>query len=92
MNHKRVERIWRQEGLKVPKKQPRKGPLWFNDGRIEAPHRPVNRFSESQRRLLLEVTNSPDFTRPSVSNDNPYSDLLFKTLKWPRPLLLLRLS
>ena len=25
MNHKRVERIWRQEGLKVPKKQPRRG-------------------------------------------------------------------
>ena len=32
MNHKRVERIWRQEGLKVPKKQPRKGRLWLNDG------------------------------------------------------------
>ena len=23
VNHKRVERIWRQEGLKVPKKQPK---------------------------------------------------------------------
>ena len=32
VNHKRVERIWRQEGLKVPKKQPRKGRLWLNDG------------------------------------------------------------
>ena len=32
MNHKRVERIWRQEGLKVPKKQPRRGRLWLNDG------------------------------------------------------------
>jgi transposase InsO family protein len=32
VNHKRVERIWRQEGLKVPKKQPRRGRLWFNDG------------------------------------------------------------
>ena len=32
MNHKRVERIWRQEGLKVPLKQPRKGRLWLNDG------------------------------------------------------------
>ena len=31
MNHKRVERIWRQEGLKVPKKQPRRGRLWLND-------------------------------------------------------------
>ncbi len=32
MNHKRVERVWRQEGLKVPKKQPRRGRLWLNDG------------------------------------------------------------
>ena len=24
MNHKRVERIWRREGLKVPKKQPKR--------------------------------------------------------------------
>ena len=32
VNHKRVERIWRQEGLKVPKKQPRRGRLWLRDG------------------------------------------------------------
>ena len=32
MNHKRVERIWRQEGLRVPKKQPKRGRLWLNDG------------------------------------------------------------
>jgi putative transposase len=31
VNHKRVERIWRQEGLKVPKKQPKRGRLWLND-------------------------------------------------------------
>lgn len=31
-NHKRVERIWRREGLKVPKKQPKRGRLWLNDG------------------------------------------------------------
>jgi transposase InsO family protein len=29
---KRVERIWRQEGLKVPQRQPRRRRLWFNDG------------------------------------------------------------
>ena len=28
----RVERIWRREGLKVPKKQPKRGRLWLNDG------------------------------------------------------------
>ena len=32
VNHKRVERIWRREGLKVPKKQPKRGRLWDNDG------------------------------------------------------------
>jgi len=32
VNHKRVERIWRKEGLKVPKKQPKRGRLWLNNG------------------------------------------------------------
>jgi putative transposase len=32
VNAKRVERIWRREGLKVPRRQPKKGRLWLNDG------------------------------------------------------------
>ena len=28
----RIERLWRREGLKVPRKQPKKGRLWLNDG------------------------------------------------------------
>ncbi len=32
VNHKRVERLWRQKGLKVPQKQPKRRRLWFNDG------------------------------------------------------------
>ena len=28
INDKRVERIWRREGLKVPMKQPKRGRLW----------------------------------------------------------------
>ena len=32
VNHKRVERIWRQEGLKIPAKQRKRGRLWLNDG------------------------------------------------------------
>jgi transposase InsO family protein len=32
VNHKKVERIWRQEGLKVPQKQPKRKRLWLNDG------------------------------------------------------------
>jgi putative transposase len=31
-NLKRVYRIWRREGLKVPQKQPKRGRLWLNDG------------------------------------------------------------
>jgi transposase InsO family protein len=32
VNDKRVERIWRREGLKVPQKQPKRARLWLNDG------------------------------------------------------------
>ena len=32
VNDKRVERLWRREGLKVPMKQSKKGRLWLNDG------------------------------------------------------------
>jgi transposase InsO family protein len=42
VNHKRVERIWRQEGLKVPQKQPKKKRLWLNNGscvRLRAQHK-----------------------------------------------------
>ncbi len=34
VNHKRVQRIWHQEGLKVPQKQPKRGRLWLNNGSI----------------------------------------------------------
>jgi transposase InsO family protein len=42
LNHKRVERIWRSEGLKRPKKQPKRGRLYLNDGsciRLRPQHR-----------------------------------------------------
>jgi len=32
VNDKRVERIWRREGLKIPHKQPKRGRLWLADG------------------------------------------------------------
>ena len=32
VNHKRIERLWRREGLKVPQKQPKRRRLWFNKG------------------------------------------------------------
>jgi transposase InsO family protein len=42
VNHKRVERIWRTEGLKVPQKQPKRKRLWLADGscvRLRPTHR-----------------------------------------------------
>jgi putative transposase len=42
VNDKRVERLWKREGLKVPSKQPKKGRLWLNDGsciRLRPEHR-----------------------------------------------------
>jgi transposase InsO family protein len=41
VNFKRVERIWRREGLKVPQKQPKRKSLWLNAGsciRLRAEH------------------------------------------------------
>ncbi len=42
VTHKRVERIWRREGLKVPKQQPTRRRLWLHDGscvRLRPQHR-----------------------------------------------------
>ena len=42
VNHKRVERIWRQQGMKVPEKQPKRGRIWLNDGscvRLRSTHK-----------------------------------------------------
>jgi putative transposase len=42
INDKRVERIWRREGLKVPDQQPKRGRLWLADGsciRLRPQHR-----------------------------------------------------
>ncbi len=42
VNPKRVERIWRAEGLKVPRRQPKRRRLWLNDGscvRLRPMHR-----------------------------------------------------
>jgi hypothetical protein len=42
VNHKRVERIWRAEGLKLPAKQPKRRRLWLGDGsciRLRPTHR-----------------------------------------------------
>jgi putative transposase len=69
---KRVCRIWRREGLKVPKKQPKRGRLWLNDGsciRLR-PERPNHVWSydfmqdrtEDGRRIRM-LTVIDEFTR-----------------------------
>ena len=45
VNHKRVERIWRKEGLKVPKKQPKRSRLWLNDGSLSGSGRGIRTMS-----------------------------------------------
>ena len=54
VNHNRVERIWRQEGLKVPQKQPKRARLWFADG-------------SCVRRPLKMLTVMDEYTRECVA-------------------------
>jgi putative transposase len=69
VNHKRVERIWRREGLKVPQKQKKEGRLWLNDG--------------SCVRLRPERPNhvwSYDFVQDRTSDGRVYRTLNNETL------------
>ena len=62
VNDKRVERIWRREGLKVPHKQPKRGRLWLSDGsciRLRPEHR-----NHAARRLC----RGPHPRWPEISN------------------------
>jgi putative transposase len=76
VNHKRVERIWRKEGLKVPKKQPKRGRLWLNDGsciRLRPLHKDhvwsydfmVERTTDGRAFRVLNIID--EFTRESLS-------------------------
>ena len=75
-NHKRVERIWRAEGLKVPARQPKRGRLWLNDGsrvrlRPERPHHVwaydfvEDRTRDGRRFRMLNVVD--EFTRECLA-------------------------
>ena len=52
LEHKRVERLRRREGLKVPQKQPKKGRAWLNHSRDIASRCPAGQGMEEQ--LLRE--------------------------------------
>ena len=78
VNHKRVERIRRQEGLKVPARQPKRGRLWLNDGsciRLRPEHRNhvwaydfvFDRTHEGRPLKLLNVVD--EFTRECLTID-----------------------
>jgi putative transposase len=74
-NHKRVERIWKREGLKVPPRQPKRGRLWLNDGSCVRlrPERPnhvwsydfmEDRTREGRKFRMLNVMD--EFTREAL--------------------------
>ena len=78
VNHKRVERIWREEGLKVPKKQPKRRRLWLNDGsciRLRPTHRNhvwsydfvMDRTSDGRPIRMLTIMD--EFTRECLAID-----------------------
>ncbi len=78
VNHKRVERIWRRESLKVPRRQPKRGRLWLGDGscvrrRPEYPNHIwaydfcMERTGDGRPLRLLVVVD--EFTRECLSID-----------------------
>lgn len=78
VNHKRVERIWKREGLKVPPKQRKRGRLWLNDG--------------SCIRLRPERPNhvwSYDFVQDRTHDGRPYRILVIID-EFTREALMLR--
>ena len=75
VNHKRVERIWRREGLKVPQKQVKKGRLWLNDGSCVRlrPERPNHVWSydfvqdrTQEGRLFRTLNIIDEFTKEAL--------------------------
>jgi transposase InsO family protein len=76
LNHKRVERLWRREGLKVPAKQPKRKRLWNNDGscvRLRAEHKNhvwsydfvLDRTSNGRAIRMLNIID--EFTRECLA-------------------------
>ena len=69
VSDKRVERIWRREGLKVPARQPKRGRLWLNDGscaRLRAEHPNHVRFRSCKAAIGLDFRRraTPVLPRP----------------------------
>lgn len=93
-NHKRVERVWREAGLKGPRKQPSRGQLWLGDGscgRLRPTHRDhvwaydfvsARTHDGLPLRMLVAVD---EFTRECLSIDvglRLTSDDVLERLSW----------
>ncbi len=76
VNLKRVERLWRREGLKVPAKQPKRGRLWLADGscvRLRAEHPNLvwsydfveDRTNDGRKYRMLNIVN--EFTHECLA-------------------------
>ena len=79
VNHKRVERIWQREGLKVPSRQPKRARLWLNDGsciRLRATH-PNHVWSYD---FVMDRThNGKAFRMLTVIDEYTHESLAIKT-------------
>lgn len=94
VNHKRVERIWRQQGLKIPKRQPKRGRLWLNDGscvRLRPTYKDhvwaydfvQDRTADGRRIRMLTIVD--EFTRECLAIDvgrSLKSDDVLEQLAW----------
>jgi len=77
VNHKRVERLWRDEGLKVPQRHPKRRRLWLADGscvRLRPTHANhvwsydivSDRTSDGRKLRILNVID--EFTRECLAS------------------------
>ena len=78
VNHKRVERLWRRAGLKIPRRQPTRRRLWLNDGsciRLRPSYRDhvwsydFVRDRTSDGRTLRRLTLIDEYSRECLSID-----------------------
>ncbi len=94
VNHKRVERIWKREGLKVPRKQHKRSRLWLGDGscvRLRPEHKDhvwsydfVHERTDDGRPLKI-LTLIDEYTRECLTlrvERSLTSEQLLETLAW----------
>ncbi len=94
VNHKRVERIWKREGLKVPQKQPKRARLWLNDGSCVRlrPERPNHVWSYGQGACLFSKRlERGRFVWPSIADgkltiSTAQLAMMLEGIDWRAPL------